>query len=69
MKLSTGCGFSCWHPEWLSSFANTKWFLVIYGLLGTIQGASYLYFTVTLSTLEKRFKMPSQTTGKFVKKK
>lgn len=37
--------------------------MIVYGLLGTIQATSYLYFVITLTTIEKRFKIPSQTTG------
>lgn len=57
------CGISCCHPQWLQKFANTRWFMIVYGLLGTIQATSHLYFVVTLTTIEKRFKIPSQTTG------
>jgi len=35
----------------------------VYGLLGTIQAMAYIYFVATLTTLEKRFKIPSKTTG------
>lgn len=37
--------------------------MMVYGLLGTVQAMGYLYFIVTLTTIEKRFKIPSQTTG------
>ncbi|XP_023159663.2 solute carrier organic anion transporter family member 74D [Drosophila hydei] len=57
------CGLGKWHPAWLQKYATTKWFMGVYGLLGTIQAMSYMYFIVTLTTLEKRFKIPSQTTG------
>ncbi|XP_055326118.1 solute carrier organic anion transporter family member 74D-like [Sitodiplosis mosellana] len=57
------CGVQCWHPNWLRKFATTRWFMIVYGLLGTIQATSYLYFVITLTTIEKRFKIPSQTTG------
>lgn len=57
------CGITCWHPTWLQKFANTKSFLLVYGLLGTIQSMAFLYFVVTLTTVEKRFKIPSYTTG------
>ncbi|XP_030564962.1 solute carrier organic anion transporter family member 2A1 [Drosophila novamexicana] len=57
------CGLGKWHPAWLQKYATTKWFIGVYGLLGTIQAMSYMYFIVTLTTLEKRFKIPSQTTG------
>lgn len=64
MRSENLCGISCYHPSWLQRFANSKAFLVVYGLLGTTQAMAYLYFIVTLTTLEKRFKIPSQTTGK-----
>ncbi|KAH8403161.1 hypothetical protein KR222_006204, partial [Zaprionus bogoriensis] len=57
------CGLANWHPAWLQKYATTKTFMYVYGLLGTIQAMSYMYFIVTLTTLEKRFKIPSQTTG------
>lgn len=60
------CGLSIWHPPWMLRFANTKMFMAVYGLLGTIQAMSYMYFIVTLTTIEKRFKIPSQTTGECV---
>lgn len=62
-KTMDRCGVSCWRPNWLRKFANTRWFMIVYGLLGTVQATSYLYFVVTLTTIEKRFKIPSQTTG------
>lgn len=63
MKPENMCGLSFWHPSWLQKFANSKMFLIVYGLLGTTQAMGYLYFVVTLTTIEKRFKIPSQTTG------
>jgi hypothetical protein len=47
----------------MSGLATPKTFLVVYGLLGTLQAMAYIYFVATLTTLEKRFKIPSQTTG------
>lgn len=60
------CGFTFWHPGWLQKYANSKSFLLIYGFLGTVQAMAGLYFLITLTTLEKRFKIPSQTTGKIL---
>ncbi|XP_037958813.1 solute carrier organic anion transporter family member 74D-like [Teleopsis dalmanni] len=57
------CGLASWHPLWMQKYATTKMFMAVYGLLGTIQAMSYMYFIVTLTTIEKRFKIPSQTTG------
>ncbi|XP_055304286.1 solute carrier organic anion transporter family member 74D-like [Sitodiplosis mosellana] len=60
-----GCGTSyfSWHPQWMQKFAKTRWFIVVYALLGTIQSASSTYFVITLTTIERRFRIPSQTTG------
>lgn len=57
------CGmFNC-YPKFMQRFATTRAFIAIYGLLGIFQAMGYIYFTVTLQTIEKRFKIPSQTTG------
>ncbi|XP_052865245.1 solute carrier organic anion transporter family member 74D [Anopheles cruzii] len=57
------CGVSCWHPAWMQRFATPKSFIMVYGFLGTVQAMAYIYFVITLTTLEKRFKIPSSTTG------
>lgn len=57
------CGLWGWRPEFMGRFATSRTFLVVYGLLGTIQAMAYVYFISTLTTLEKRFKIPSKTTG------
>jgi len=61
---NTLCGFS-WlgYPKSLQKFANTKSFIVVYGVLGIFQAMGFIYFIITLQTVEKRFKIPSQTTG------
>lgn len=59
-----GCGYSCWRPKWLQNFAKTRYYIAVYALLGTIQSASTTYFNITLTTMEKRFRFPSETTGK-----
>lgn len=63
-STDTQCGLS-WlgHPNFLQKFATTKTFIIVYGLLGTFQAMGYVYFTMTLQTVETRFKIPSQTTG------
>lgn len=58
-----GCGILFWYPSWLARFANTRCYMIIFGLLGTIQEIAATYLVVTLTTMEKRFKIPSQTTG------
>lgn len=63
MAQELDCGLSFWRPRWLRGFATARSFLFVYGLLGTIQTMSFMYFTITLTTLERRFKIPSGTTG------
>ncbi|XP_043271087.1 solute carrier organic anion transporter family member 74D isoform X2 [Venturia canescens] len=63
MKQTDGCGLCGIYPKWLSSRATTKMFLLVYGILGMVQAMAFIYIVVTLTTLEKRFKIPSQTTG------
>jgi hypothetical protein len=58
------CGFGPFRPEWIQRFATKKAFMVVFTLLGVIQGMTWSYFTATISTLEKRFKISSQTAGK-----
>ncbi|XP_046422580.1 solute carrier organic anion transporter family member 74D [Neodiprion fabricii] len=57
------CGVFGFYPRWLRGKANFKSFMAVYSLLGTVQAMSFIYITVTLTTLEKRFKIPSRTTG------
>ena len=62
--MADTCGLGpCFRPAWLQKFATPRFFLIVYGLLGTIQAMAYIYFVATLTTLEKRFKIPSKTTG------
>ena len=62
--MADTCGLGpCFRPAWLQRFATPRFFLIVYGLLGTIQAMAYIYFVATLTTLEKRFKIPSKTTG------
>lgn len=37
--------------------------MILYGITGCIFSATYSYFTGTLTTLEKRYKIPSRNTG------
>lgn len=61
----TTCGIACCKGKLLQRFANKKAYVILYGVLGCIFSASYSYFNGTITTLEKRFKIPSKTTGKF----
>lgn len=62
--MSQGCGICGIYPRWLRDRATPKNFIAVYGLLGTVQAMAFIYIVVTLTTLEKRFKIPSRTTGK-----
>lgn len=46
-----------------SRFANKKAYIILYGLVGSIISASYAYFNGTITTMEKRYKIPSRNTG------
>lgn len=57
------CGLSFYHPKWLQKFANVKTYIMVHGILGTVQGMCDVYFAVTLTTLEKQYKIGTQTIG------
>uniref|UniRef100_A0A0A9XNJ6 Solute carrier organic anion transporter family member n=3 Tax=Lygus hesperus TaxID=30085 RepID=A0A0A9XNJ6_LYGHE len=59
----TKCGFLGCYTPWMQKLASKKVFLVVYGLLGMNQAASGSYFVATLTTFEKRFKLPSTYSG------
>ncbi|KAK7867916.1 hypothetical protein R5R35_005269 [Gryllus longicercus] len=59
----TYCGFGGWRPAWLQRLASKKVYVLLHGLIGFHQFATGSYFVATISTMEKRFKIPSKTTG------
>ncbi|KAJ9590579.1 hypothetical protein L9F63_016348, partial [Diploptera punctata] len=59
----TKCGFGSFKPDWLQILASKKCYVVVYGLIGMFQIAAGTYLISSLSTLEKRFKIPSRTSG------
>ncbi|XP_043494438.1 solute carrier organic anion transporter family member 74D isoform X2 [Polistes fuscatus] len=61
--MNNSCGIFGIYPKWLRDRATPKNFIAVYGLLGTVQAMAFIYIVVTLTTLEKRFKIPSRTTG------
>ena len=61
----TACGIWCFKGPNLQRFANKKAYVFLYGVLGCVFSASYAYFNGTITTIEKRFKIPSKTTGQF----
>lgn len=62
-STSTSCGLGCWAPGWLQPLASEKAYAVLHGLLGMSSFVLGSYFVGTISTLEKRFNIPSRTTG------
>ncbi|GLG94702.1 Uncharacterized protein GBIM_01856, partial [Gryllus bimaculatus] len=59
----TQCGLGRWRPSWLQRLASKKAYLILHGLIGFHQIAMGSYMVGTLSTIERRFKIPSKTTG------
>lgn len=61
----TTCGIGPCTPAWLQKFASKKTYVLVHGLIGMNTFALSSYFIGTISTLEKRFKISSQTSGEF----
>ncbi|XP_046644300.1 solute carrier organic anion transporter family member 74D-like [Daphnia pulicaria] len=59
----TQCGLGPFHGKWLQGYANKKSYLLTYSFLGLFQAMFFSYSIATLTTLEKQFKLKSQTTG------
>ncbi|OQV20302.1 Solute carrier organic anion transporter family member 4C1 [Hypsibius exemplaris] len=57
------CGIACFKPDAIQPLRNMKVFLVVFILAGISQGMFYTIWNMTLSSIEKRFQIPSQTTG------
>lgn len=65
MDRAQACGFSFWRPKGIQKYATTRSFMIFYGILGALQMMTVMYSTMTLTTLERRFQIPSATTGKY----
>ena len=44
-------------------FANKKAYVLFYGIVGSIISATFAYFNATITTLEKRYRIPSKNLG------
>lgn len=44
-------------------FANKKSFIFVFGVVGLIFASSHAYYNGTITTMEKRFKIPSKNMG------
>lgn len=62
----TTCGFWILKGPFLQKFANKKAYVVLFGILGCLYSASYAYFNGIISTVEKRFGIPSKVSGKCI---
>lgn len=49
--------------KWKRWFINRKTYTCLFGAAGCIYSASFRYFNGTITTMEKRFKIPSRNTG------
>ncbi|KDR21873.1 solute carrier organic anion transporter family member 4C1-like isoform X2 [Zootermopsis nevadensis] len=59
----TKCGIGGYEPQWLQKLASKKSYVLMYGLIGMFHLIIGSYFVATISTIEKRFKIPSRTSG------
>ncbi|XP_058065662.1 solute carrier organic anion transporter family member 74D isoform X1 [Anopheles bellator] len=63
LTKDTTCGFWIFRGPLLQRFANKKVYVFMYGVAGCIFSASFAYFNGIITTLEKRYKIPSKNTG------
>lgn len=59
----TTCGFWILRGKFFQRFANKKAYVILYGVVGCIFSMTYAYFNGTITTIEKRYKIPSKNTG------
>nr|CAD7432302.1 unnamed protein product [Timema monikensis] len=59
----TTCGIGVFRGPWFQKFSNEKAYVCIYGFLGCMFSACFSYFNGTITTVEKRFKIPSRISG------
>lgn len=59
----TTCGFWVCRGPFIQKFANRRAYVVLFGILGCLSSASSSYFNGTISTVEKRFGIPSKVVG------
>lgn len=59
----TTCGYGFFDHNFLQRFANIKSFVVLFGIVGSIFSMTNSYFNGILTTVEKRFKIPSKNIG------
>ncbi|XP_060654708.1 solute carrier organic anion transporter family member 74D-like isoform X1 [Drosophila nasuta] len=57
------CGFGIFKGPFLQRFATEKMYVLIYGLGGCLLSMSLAYFSGTITTMEKRYKIPTKMSG------
>ncbi|KAL7736164.1 hypothetical protein ACLKA6_003710 [Drosophila palustris] len=57
------CGFWMFRGSFLQRFATEKMYVVIYGIGGCLLSMSLAYFSGTITTMEKRYKIPTKMSG------
>ena len=65
----TRCGLGPFDGAWLQKLATKKSYLLVYSFLGFFQAMFFSYSMATLTTVEKQFKLKSQTMGKLFRQK
>jgi len=63
----TECGIGFVRGQFLQRLANKNVYVFLYGLTGLVMSATWSYSSGTITTLEKRFKIPSKTIGKHIR--
>nr|XP_016930701.1 solute carrier organic anion transporter family member 74D [Drosophila suzukii] len=59
----TSCGFWIFRGPFMQRFATEKMYVILYGLAGCVMTMTFAYFNATITTLEKRYKIPTKTSG------
>ncbi|XP_017867013.1 PREDICTED: solute carrier organic anion transporter family member 4A1 [Drosophila arizonae] len=63
LEKNVTCGFWFLRGTFFQRFANQTAYVLLYGIVGCIFSMTYAYFNGTITTIEKRFKIPSKNTG------
>ncbi|XP_039480985.1 solute carrier organic anion transporter family member 74D isoform X1 [Drosophila santomea] len=59
----THCGFWILKGPSMQKFATEKMYVILYGLAGCVMTMTFAYFNATITTLEKRYKIPTKVSG------
>ncbi|XP_055535249.1 solute carrier organic anion transporter family member 1C1-like isoform X2 [Wyeomyia smithii] len=63
LNEDTTCGFWILKGSFLQKFATANAYTFLYGLVGCLFNATFGYFNATITTMEKRFEIPSRNSG------